>query len=212
MYGDEELSYEEQELLFLRSCSDTVNSIISNSYPELCYYDRLLLLDYTISRTTVTNYRYTIDMAQNILGKSFACADGDVTRLRTVLAEATQCALNSIVRTFDFDRVRVALREKYATRRVRYEAEIAEIGLPFKMTDDVGSELACAMLYEWVYKSRLSISYFDSLFPRLRRPKTDLQRNRAQFLLAIECFTIAFNAADAEKTFSALRTALRHID
>jgi hypothetical protein len=212
MYGDEELSYEEQELLFLRSCSDNVNSIISNNYPELSYYDRLLLLDYTISQTTGTNYRYTIDLAQQILGSSFTCADGDVARLRTVLAEATRCALDSAVRTFDFDRIRTALREKYAKRRARYESEIEEIGLPFKMTDDVGSEIACALLYEWVYKSRKYISYFDSIFPRLRRPKTDLQRNREKFLLAIEYFTIAFNATDAENTFRALRTVLRHLD
>ena len=212
MYGDEEISYEEQELLFLRSCSDTVNSIISNTYPELSYYDSLLLLDYTISRTVATNYRYTIDLAQKILGTCFTCADGDVERLRIALAEATRKELDAAVRTFDFDRIRDALRERYATRRARYESEIGKIGMPFKMTDDVGSELACAMLYEWVYKSQQYISYFDSIFPRLRRPKTDLRRNRAQFLLAIECFTIAFNAADSGKTFRALRTALRHLD
>jgi hypothetical protein len=168
-----------------------------------------LLLRQIAESMSVNNVKYVARMATNIL-KDPPAELSNIDAYKRDLLSATENAIRTSVTTFDLNKVKNILRAEYSKRRAKYEEMIVEHKLCFELTDDVDCELACAMLYDWIYKCPTYISYFNSIFPRLRRRSFDLRRRPEDVMRMYACFTIAFGASDGEGAFRALRTASRH--
>lgn len=157
---------------------------------------------------SVNNVKYVAHMATNIL-KDPPAELSDVGAYKRDLLRTTEDAIRGSAVTFDLNMVKDILRAEYSKRRAKYDEIIAEHKLPFELTDDVDCELACAMLYDWMYRCPTYISYFNSIFPRLRRRSFDLRRRPEDVMRMYACFTIAFGASEDEGVFRALRMASR---